>query len=390
MSHKDSKIFLNNGANAILGKNGTGKSSVVLALMFALANLGIRSQQKFVRNGESTAEITVSFFLNDGSHYTIIRSIGKTSTASLLGPTDTITEIKEVYIKLEQLFEVDNLISVFNDLCIRSSTLVAPFELEASKRKAIFDALLKVEIYERMWFDLRKPLALLNSRLNELENTINKLSNDLKEINLPQVTEKLERINNERLLTLETINQKTKEYNLLINQIQLEKQVVEKRRDLDQKISDITTIITSTEQNVEGAQKNSSGLKARLGLIRKNIKALESNALDKCPYCKQELQDKSKTDLLAKFYIELKDIETKLIIADGELDEFFRVHQELKYKLQKLELAREEIQPNFDYVYFEKLLHELSVLKNNLLQKERDILILENSLSTGNFIAETI
>jgi DNA repair exonuclease SbcCD ATPase subunit len=36
------------------------------------------------------------------------------------------------------------------------------------------------------------------------------------------------------------------------------------------------------------------------------------------------------------------------------------------------------------------LLHELSVLKNNLLQKERDILILENSLSTGNFIAETI
>lgn len=67
-------IDLTEGVNAIVGKNGSGKSTIQEAVGFALFDfLGV-TQEDFVRDGENSGSVRVTFVSNkDGEEYTVER-----------------------------------------------------------------------------------------------------------------------------------------------------------------------------------------------------------------------------------------------------------------------------------------------------------------------------
>jgi len=81
-SHKDSEICFGKGANVLLGVMGSGKSSVLEAISFALFGSipeGSRRKAKLsdlIRFGEESAELELGFDVS-GTDYRIVRKIGR-------------------------------------------------------------------------------------------------------------------------------------------------------------------------------------------------------------------------------------------------------------------------------------------------------------------------
>ena len=64
-SYCDEIITLTEGTNAICGENGAGKSTLLEAIGFALFDFLPYTQSDFIREGEKTATVAVSFVSNE-------------------------------------------------------------------------------------------------------------------------------------------------------------------------------------------------------------------------------------------------------------------------------------------------------------------------------------
>ena len=88
LSHKDTMINLENSTSVFVGNNGTGKSSVVDAITFALFGKHTRKNNKgLVRRGANIAFVQVIFTI-DGTRYMASRKIAKGETSATLQKYD--------------------------------------------------------------------------------------------------------------------------------------------------------------------------------------------------------------------------------------------------------------------------------------------------------------
>src|SRR5690348_9374249 len=78
-SYRHATIELRHGATAIRGPNGAGKTTLVEAIGFALFNHLPYSQAQFVREGERSGQVTVSFIGADDRLYQVVRRCGTPS-----------------------------------------------------------------------------------------------------------------------------------------------------------------------------------------------------------------------------------------------------------------------------------------------------------------------
>ena len=75
LSHRNTKIDLTDGVNVFVGQNGSGKSSIVDAVTFALFGEHNRNKNKnLIKRGENNAAVKVIFTLH-GKEYEVTRSI---------------------------------------------------------------------------------------------------------------------------------------------------------------------------------------------------------------------------------------------------------------------------------------------------------------------------
>ena len=88
LSHKDTMINLENSTSVFVGNNGTGKSSVVDAITFALFGKHTRKNNKgLIRRGANIAFVQVIFTI-DGTRYMASRKIAKGETSATLQKYD--------------------------------------------------------------------------------------------------------------------------------------------------------------------------------------------------------------------------------------------------------------------------------------------------------------
>src|SRR3954471_9167558 len=78
-SYRRQAIVLESGLNAICGLNGSGKTTVLEAIGFALFNHLPYNQAAFVREGEKTGTIRVRIEALDGRKYEVVRKVGSSS-----------------------------------------------------------------------------------------------------------------------------------------------------------------------------------------------------------------------------------------------------------------------------------------------------------------------
>jgi exonuclease SbcC len=189
-SYRDDAVTFAEGTNAICGENGAGKSTLLEAIGFALFDYLPYKQDDFVREGEKTATIAVSFISNqDGREYQVVRRCGGSSDYYVYDPeigarvvsgkADTSDWLKDAL----GVEPTADLTALFRDAVgVPQGLLTAAFLQAPAQRKPIFDKLLQVDEYEQAWKTLRDTSGHLKDSIVESEKAIARLEAEVKRL----------------------------------------------------------------------------------------------------------------------------------------------------------------------------------------------------------------
>ncbi|MCY4082121.1 MAG: SMC family ATPase [Caldilineaceae bacterium] len=186
-SYRRETVEFSPGTNAIIGSNGSGKTTILEAIGFALFNHRPGKLTAFVREGRQLASVTLEFLSDyDGRSYQILRCCGsknlyrvddpELSTRVCEGRTDFIQFLHQ-HLGIDP--ETDPSEFFRNAVGVPQGTSTASFLLSPSARKAVFDPLLKVAEYRKAFDKLREPLNLLRQRQVDQAVQISRLEGEL-------------------------------------------------------------------------------------------------------------------------------------------------------------------------------------------------------------------
>ncbi len=186
-SYERATVEFSPGTNAIVGPNGSGKTTILEAIGFALFDHLPYKRPDFVRAGQRSANVTVDFRSDyDERAYRVIRSCGDGNDFTVMDPeldmkicegkADVMQFLRQ-HLGVERDTRPDELFR--NAVGVPQGSFTLSFLAIPSVRKAVFDPLLKVEEYRRAFERLREPLNLLRQRLSEREIEISRLEGEL-------------------------------------------------------------------------------------------------------------------------------------------------------------------------------------------------------------------
>jgi exonuclease SbcC len=200
-SYCDIFVTFTEGTNAICGENGAGKSTLLEAIGFTLFDYLPYAQADFVREGEKTATVAISFISNqDGREYQIVRRCGGSSDYYVYDPeldaqvasrkVDVLDWLKE-HLGVEP---TTDLTALFRDAVgVPQGLLTVPFLQTPSQRKPLFDRLLRVDEYEQAWKALRETLRHLEEKIAGHKERIAGLESQVQR--LPGMRQRAEMLN---------------------------------------------------------------------------------------------------------------------------------------------------------------------------------------------------
>jgi DNA repair protein SbcC/Rad50 len=185
-SYQHTRIDLGPGTTAIRGSNGAGKSTLVEAIGFALFDALPYKQAQFVREGERTGVVTVTFTSSlDDREYHAVRRCGSSSDWFIYDPDlhDRVVEQKaDVIAFLRQHLRIESdldLNTLFNDAVgVPQGTFTADFLQTPAARKKKFDALLQVEDYRTASEKLLDARHYLEEQQHQQERRIDALERE--------------------------------------------------------------------------------------------------------------------------------------------------------------------------------------------------------------------
>ena len=287
------EIILDDEASTlVIGGNGSGKSTFLDAICFALFGKPFRNINKAqlintINQKDAVVEVE---FTTSGKSYKIIRGI-KPNIFEIYCDGKLITQsaaVKDYQEHLEKFILKLNYKS-FTQIVILGSASFTPFmQLAAAERRSIIEDLLDIQIFSRMNSVLKDKVATLKEDLNA-----GKYSMDLiKE----KITMQTKYINNIKQDKQNQINV----YNENINaELEKVKTFAETAANVSFKISELEESVADKEANAKMVTKY-SGLKDNLSKtalkVDKDIKFYTEN--DDCPTCKQTLTESFKSDMI--------------------------------------------------------------------------------------------
>jgi exonuclease SbcC len=187
-SYRRTSIDLGRGTTAIGGANGSGKTTIVEAVGFALFDFLPYKQGQFIREGEKYGKVVVHLVGNDARPYEIERRCGSGAHWFVydIEANDRLEQSKDVLDKLHDLFGIDRerpLDSLFRDaLGVPQGTFTSIFLETASKRKQTFDALLQIEDYKTAADNLLETGRYYKEQMQIQEREIARLTFETREL----------------------------------------------------------------------------------------------------------------------------------------------------------------------------------------------------------------
>ncbi|MFA4647456.1 DNA double-strand break repair ATPase Rad50 [Pyrococcus kukulkanii] len=366
-SHRETEVIFKDGINLIIGQNGSGKSSLLDAILVGLywpkaSKKGLQKKD-FTRVGTRGAKIEI-FFEHDGIKYWLLRDMAR-NVAYLKrlenGEWKHVTEptMESVANFMERLVPLE----IFrNAIYVRQGEIEAILESDDA-RDRIVKKILNLDKVEMAYENLRGLIKYIKRRIQDreafiertktIDSSINSLEKSLVEVlkEIKDVESKLPELKREA----RELEKKDKELDALKEEIvrselNLEK-LNSKRRGLEEKIKALEKKIEERNKRIKELEEVTKAL----GELEEKEKRFQKLKEFREIYIKEKSQGEK----------ELERVESQIENIEGRLEDIAEKEEEakrLREELRKLEQAKEE---------FEKVVKEYEEMKSKLLQLKR-------------------
>ena len=370
-NHKTTLDLTRHNNNLVSGENGAGKSTMLDALTFSLFGKsfrGINIPQLVNTINDKDCEIEIVFEIGE-DEYKVFRSL-KPKKFEIYKNGDMLDQDAKTrdYQKIleEQILKMSY--KSFCQVVILGSSNYVPFmQLNASDRRSVVENLLDIDVFSIMNTLVRAKLQMTKEYIKDIDTKI--------EIAKSRVDEKQKLIN-----TLEKKSNDSVEKHQ--NEIEeSNKQIKELHSEVKTHQDAITSFLHSIEdkENVPKSlmkmESLEDQLKTKIKTLDKNAKFYEDN--DRCPSCKQDIEQHHKEGVCKDLSSEKKEVETAI--------------SELKTEIVETETRLDEINSILNDVHKEEKLvstkqNEISASNQYINKMQKDI---ESALIEGSEVQET-
>ena len=363
-SYQQETIRFSKGITLLAGDIGSGKSSILYAIEFALfgARRGDLSAESLLRHGEDTGSVTLTFRLSE-QEITITRSLKRAAssvrqepgTLTIAGQAEELTALELRARVLELLGYPHQLLTKAKDVLFRYTVYTPQEEMKriltdsSSHRLDVLRAVFGIDSYKLIQENLSSFTKDLRDKKRYLQGQISDLDELLDELKslraqqlsfdkqLVELTNKQEQAKNsldahkqshQELEKQQQAYQQAKNQQLKAQakQESLSEQLVrvttEKQRlkeQLQEEIPVVDDPAKIRERLDELTQKNTSAkasAQASIASLQKQITTLQDEAqaitsLTNCPTCQQDVSSKHKTHIKEHANKHIKELSTQ-------------------------------------------------------------------------------
>ncbi|PIU88442.1 hypothetical protein COX58_02030 [archaeon CG_4_10_14_0_2_um_filter_Archaea_38_6] len=434
-SHKDSVVNFGKGINVITGKTGSGKSSILMGVDYALFGSSNYSNAEIMRRG-SREMVVELIFEHAGKTYTIIRGLKKSGNNIVVDSdnlrvlengkglnimprsSDIDMAVAEILgipenVKGSEMFQV---ISYTKQDEIRKL-----LEMRREERQEYIDRILQLSKYKTTFENLKSVADYFRNNLNEIgkvEEFLGKEREEFEKLNERQREARAEINDNDkkRAVLEKALNQKENEkknLRMIINDLKtvvarerekksrlegLKEELLEKRRniaELDCKRKDVENNINALKMDdgSEKIRKELSSGEAGAKVLEENVKRLKDDEKNigkiggKCPLCRQVITEKHWKEVRLKIKNEINIFAEKLENLGSEL---ITLREKLGFAVLREKLLNELAKFDSNIGLLEESARDLetkmaSLKINDVNEKEE---LLEKSENELNFLIE--
>jgi DNA repair exonuclease SbcCD ATPase subunit len=309
------EVNLYNASNTlVVGENGSGKSTMLDALCFALFGKPFRSINKpqlinSINNKDCVVEVT---FDANNKNYRVVRGI-KPNLFEIYCNGDLVNQdaASRDYQEYLEKFVLKLNYKSFTQIVILGSASFTPFmQLSSSDRRAIIEDLLDIQIFSTMNTLLKEKLSTNKELMSTCKHNIDldqqkynlqkKHIDDLKQNNEDKVKE----YESEIICHNDTISKLSSNVEILTTEVESLHAIVASKIETEAKVKAITKIESQIESN--------------LSKFRKDISFFQSH--NDCPTCRQTIAMEFKEEELSNLSTKVTECEHGLTQLEEKLN----------------------------------------------------------------------
>src|SRR3989338_2299914 len=341
-SYEDQEFIFPRGSTLLSGDIGSGKTTILLAIEFAL--FGLQPSQKanaLLRNDRETGEVSLDLEI-DGKEITINRTLKKSKKsisqdyASIIIEDkkyeESVTEIKSKVLKLlnypQEFAKKTNMLYKFTVYTpqeemkniiletdeARLNTLRYVFGIDRYKRIEENTSIIASKLREKIRIN-----EIITSNVEQEKEVIIK-----KQIVLEELKQKKEKIEDE-ISKIKKVSFNQEEVNSLIQRILFQES---KEKELQKEYIEVITKINADEYK-----------KSELQMLKNKI-----IGLDKCPTCLQEVVEEYKKNIMNNAEREFEIINKNIDSNKGKKKELISKMEEVKKALENFKSSKSSLE----------------------------------------------
>lgn len=260
------------GTNAISGPNGAGKSTILEGIGFTLFDSLPYKKEDFLKRGASVGTVRVTFESSvDEREYTVVRNTRstyyvydpETKTRLAEQKTDVLSWLRE-HLGVEPDTDLDEFFRT--TIGVPQGTFTSIFLDTATRRKAVFDRILRVEEYRQSSDALKETANHFQAMITEADKALASYQGRL--LRMPDLEVQQQQLDNELLSTEARHERSSKELAgwqvRLVEMEALEKAIAKDKQDLDAletKRAYVKKELAASEERVQEAERAAAELK---------------------------------------------------------------------------------------------------------------------------------
>ena len=321
--------FVSHPTTLVIGHNGSGKSTMLDALAFALFGRAHRniSKAQLVNSINNKGTKVIVEFNVMGSDFKIVRGIKPNLFEIWKGDVmlNQNSHAKEYQKILESNILKLNHKSFHQIVVLGSSSFIPFMQLSAQHRRDVIEDLLDINVFSKMNSLLKEKVSALKEQIRNISHNIEVAKTKI--ISQKKYIKDIEALNKEA--KVEKQNQ-IEEYRQEIEKIQSTNNELSKK--IDDNLETIETQITQTQSAISQLNTYKTKFSTQVNKIVKEVKFFEDN--DICPTCDQSITIEVKNQRIETGKHKAKDLQEAMTKADNNLnnkqDNLDSLEQELK------------------------------------------------------------